>query len=730
MPRIAPHWRRICFGLALGFVGLAAGAARAGSPGDLNGDGLVNADDVSRVLYGITTGNPPVAGADLSGDSVHDAADMTRLILAGARTEATWTPGTEMMLVEQTIGFAGGTITGPAGTPLEGVAVEFRPGALRADSTVRLGYDTGNIIAASGRVSRQPLVLHVNENPFTVFDEAVNITLPITAPAGQPPGTGIQVPYYLQPDGSLEPMTVIDIDRSANTVTFETFHASTIGSIWDPLTNCDEYQAVVRQYYASIPDGFQIPNSGSTLNATGECFGMTAFSAWYERNYRDGADFYPRFMEKIGTTDLTGQDIIATRAFNSITRLWRFYIPIIDRQRRLSEMEQFAVIRNVLQNTDDPVLIYLANSAAYPDAAHAILAYGILQDACNGTVYCYDPNFPGTEQEITLTDGLWVPYAPGGFAFRRINYNGHGSVRLAEAYNYILEDAAEGFQGTNKATIQNLAPASESSSPSRTVTVSGVIQSGEILVSALRIHVGSSYFDTAVPVTGTFSVPVSLEVGRNTLTFETFGVDADNVTRTVPNSMEGVPYVLNCTDDSAALLVTLTWNTGDTDLDLYVYDPSGGVSWYGGRTTADGGELDFDDTTGFGPEHWTLTYNDTVRFNETYRVRVHYYSDHQGADEEPISSGFFVVMQFHENQPNEYTTHVGGGISVDNSSAAGPSGQGASWRDVADMIPVQAAAGRGVEWIVVPITDDAARAPYVAPENRVPGPAKGDWTLE
>lgn len=47
---------------------------------------------------------------------------------------------------------------------------------------------------------------------------------------------------------------------------------------------------------------------------------------------------------------------------------------------------------------------------------------------------------------------------------------------------------------------------------------------------------------------------------------------------------------------------TLTWDN-DTDLDLYVTEPSGDTIWYGSRFSTTGGELDRDDLDGFGPEN-------------------------------------------------------------------------------------------------------------------------------
>jgi len=68
---------------------------------------------------------------------------------------------------------------------------------------------------------------------------------------------------------------------------------------------------------------------------------------------------------------------------------------------------------------------------------------------------------------------------------------------------------------------------------------------------------------------------------------------------------------------------TLTWDN-DTDLDLYVTEPSGDVIWYGNRLSSTGGQLDVDDTDGEGPENifWPT---DFARPG-SYRVEVKMYS--------------------------------------------------------------------------------------------------------
>ena len=84
-------------------------------------------------------------------------------------------------------------------------------------------------------------------------------------------------------------------------------------------------------------------------------------------------------------------------------------------------------------------------------------------------------------------------------------------------------------------------------------------------------------------------------------------------------------------DDARALLVggggdvqvSLTWNT-TADLDLWVTDPAGERIYYGNRTSASGGQLDVDDTSGFGPENIFWPTNGAPA--GTYTVQVDHYA--------------------------------------------------------------------------------------------------------
>ncbi len=72
----------------------------------------------------------------------------------------------------------------------------------------------------------------------------------------------------------------------------------------------------------------------------------------------------------------------------------------------------------------------------------------------------------------------------------------------------------------------------------------------------------------------------------------------------------------------ADLLVTITWNTDGTDVDLHVVEPDGEECLYSHSTTQSGGHITQDVTQGYGPEMYLLKKAPAGR----YRIAVHYFA--------------------------------------------------------------------------------------------------------
>lgn len=77
--------------------------------------------------------------------------------------------------------------------------------------------------------------------------------------------------------------------------------------------------------------------------------------------------------------------------------------------------------------------------------------------------------------------------------------------------------------------------------------------------------------------------------------------------------------------EQADLVVTLTWNTDNTDVDLHVMEPNGDECFYGHRETRSGGKLTQDVTQGYGPEMYVMEKAPRGK----YRIRAKYFSSDQ-----------------------------------------------------------------------------------------------------
>jgi uncharacterized protein YfaP (DUF2135 family) len=96
----------------------------------------------------------------------------------------------------------------------------------------------------------------------------------------------------------------------------------------------------------------------------------------------------------------------------------------------------------------------------------------------------------------------------------------------------------------------------------------------------------------------------------------------------------------------ARLRIVLSWDSAGTDLDLHVVKPDGGHAWYGNRVLKDGGALDVDVTTGYGPE----IFSSSAPPKGNYHVYVNYFGS--GADSSALTVAQVSIIT-NENTPHE-----------------------------------------------------------------------------
>ncbi len=138
-----------------------------------------------------------------------------------------------------------------------------------------------------------------------------------------------------------------------------------------------------------------------------------------------------------------------------------------------------------------------------------------------------------------------------------------------------------------------------------------------------QVEGAESFYDLPMTITereGDLEIPIGLPTNVDKGGFH---VIASLYNRKMQISPPDTTNILLLRLGTGKLQISLSWNN-KTDQDLYVTDPTGKVIYYNSPSSSTGGELDKDDTNGFGPENifWLEDAPDG-----TYHIQVDDYSD-------------------------------------------------------------------------------------------------------
>ena len=624
----------------------------------------------------------------------------------------TFNEGIDILEVTEEITPNGGTLlVSDPSSPIYGVTIQFPGGALPQNTSVSVGYNTGSLTPNRGIYSGVNLII---ETPGVEhFSQPVEIIVPFNDASGN----AVPVPYFINEDGTLSPAQLISINRVDNTFTFHAFHASLWTWIIDIFTDSPDTDTGFRP----LDDGFKIDNVGSSFS-NGECLGMSTFSMWYYENKESSEGrFYPKFYDVLGQdhegNSIRGQDVIATRAHISCHQYVIYYLGIFNQQMNLTAEERYNSITNAITNTLEPVLIILFEAAE--NVGHAVHAFGFDDEDDEGQLFIYDPNYSGDTREIIYdkTNKEFENYED----YDRVAMGGNGSLSLVESYENILSDAKIDFNSSTMPIINIDSHQSGDTVDTHNITLSGQISSVEVLIDKIEVIIHTDKFLASVDQSGNFLIPITLSSGVNHLKFATYGKNptGDEI-QVTPTNMDTEDFTIEVVVPASMILMTLTWDKDDTDLDTYVIDPTGDYSAYYHMVTADGGELDRDDVDGFGPEHWTLMNTDIVRYGQPYRFRVHYYSDHGNG-----GTNYTVTIKLYEGTSREVTHTYTGYLSVSNPSNSGPLDTGSDWADLAELTLTNGSAGTS-SLLFTPLTSPAT---LTEPTLSVPVPSEEERLL-
>lgn len=697
-------------------VPYVVGMTQSEAESAITGAGLALGTVTEQYSYSVPVGqvisqDPAAGGSVTSGSSVD-------LVVSKGPEKAQFTPGISEMSTPVTVDAYGLILQGEEGTPIEDIMVEIPAGAIQKSTDVSIGYNDGTLSVVSGEPSG--VVLVVDTGDLEKLDNPMTVTFKFAESGTKSATDYIPVPYRIDENGELHLVTLISVDEETGTAQFVASRGSSFTWVLVPLNDeSTETKALPTKSSLSLdtgfrpnPDGFERANLGSQYYTDGECAGMTAWTQWYFDTHRSDGTFYGRF-------DRTTEETISTQAFHA-TGAGSPALPTVG-GRLIFDRINFAIAKNALDQTKKPVLLDLFSIDWVLDwdpaivYAHSVLAYGYDETSSYDVLqttdfYIYDPNYPGNDSKKIryLHDShKWEPY--GSHSYDHIASYGE---QLDQEFQAIYESLE--LESTIVIVVDS--HQNDGIVDSYSTIIYGIIENtaNPNADTRLVVVVDGVEFNANVDGDGNFDVEIPIHSGPNDISFITRVYDEVGNYDIVRNNMWDEEFVLNGSMDEAAILVTLTWDKNDTDVDLYVIDPSGDYSCYYNMDTEDGGELDVDDVDGFGPEHWTLTYDDIVRWDQDYTVRVHYYSDHGNGP-----TNYKVTILLNEGSEWQTTQQFSGTLVTCSRDNDGPSDTGADWNDIAVIGPVHTAEGKTIISAVTPLENiPVINMPVPLPEER------------
>ncbi|NLE03647.1 MAG: hypothetical protein GX638_02445, partial [Crenarchaeota archaeon] len=555
----------------------------------------------------------------------------------------TITKGQTTQVTTQTIGSTGGAIQVDSAGPMKGLKIDVPQAASNEAIQFQVTYaDVTNINGLPQGASVKSKLITVSTsgssdwNKYKIFDKQIEVTFPYDSSAVSDESKLIRFYWYDESTGALDAAGFFSEDKSAKTITFLTsafssFIAIEIDMLIADLDNTD-YS--VDTGFRPATEGWFIPNYGSYLESGGNCLGMTSYAKWYYSYGKEqaGVGLYQNYRQGNLTEwrdDATAIQL-ATRCQSGNSGIWGS-LTTEERDWAKSNAREVALswIHGMLV-TGEPQLVGLKtryNNGTWASGGHAVLTY----EYSLGAFEIYDPNFPGStigdsmrEIPFTYSSGFSQTYVSGltrsdSLVFNIFYHAGSKMSATPDAYQGLYDSAEKDFSDNSifpTVTLTDITTTPTGTTPvdtdgdgirdtpESTAIISGTITGGQQAISSTLIFVSNQKYITSV-TDGAFSQEVPLYNGENDLVI--LATDKNTFTNWAGYLRDSI----KCNASISSLTVTLTWDQGNSDVDLHVLepDPSGRHIFYNnkGASYDNSPYLDLDNTHGYGPEHYYAT---------------------------------------------------------------------------------------------------------------------------
>lgn len=461
-----------------------------------------------------------------------------------------------------------------------------------------------------------------------------------------------------------EPVTIVKQDKTAHSFqiearSFSPFLVAAFSALGLPASHSVSN-------FTPANNGWNIQNFGSYYSSGGNCLGMSGYATWFFAN--NAAALSGKYS---ATGNPSIAQLVAARAHLAQSQYWaqksNTYLS------GLGKPATALLMKTYLALFDQPLILLLGQNGS---PRHASVLYGY---DSNGFQF-YDVNVVGAAQNVAFDGTNWGTYA----GYNSFSYVAIPSLGRTEDFARLTTQAEGGF--TTSSLIAVTSPTASQQITGHSVALTGTL-SGSLNSNASMIAYVKGVPQLIASTTGAFSATLPISTGDNTIVLFA-GVDLSLQSNWYANA---ATLILDVTGTGAEtkLLATLTWNQDNTDVDMYVTEPSpsGQTAWFASKSTSNQLNLDFDNTQGFGPEHTTLvTLGNTAGtvLPGQYPIWVHYYSDH-GSGQAVTGT---VTILVNEGQPNQQLLSKNFSIAVSNPANAIPGSTGPDWVQigVADLV--------------------------------------------
>jgi uncharacterized protein YfaP (DUF2135 family) len=557
-----------------------------------------------------------------------------------------------------TIALGGGTVTTPAAT------VTAPPGSSIAPQHISIA----TLAAPPGlpkALTPVGAAVDVSVDSPAMINAPFLIVLPYD-PAGVVNENDMAVVHFDTARSRYEPVTILKHDTTAHTFEIESRTFSPFSIVEFVNSTLDASHSVTN--FSPGHNGWNIsnfggiPNFGSNFLPGGNCLGMSAYATWYFGNHN--SPFLFDEFSASGTPSIA--QLVAVRAHLAQSQYWAqqssTYLSALGSPATAELMKMY------LDIFDQPLILLLGKDG---NPTHA----GVLYGYDSGGFQFYDVNVVGAPESVSFNGVNFGTYSNVGLSFNTFTYVALPSLGRTEDFATLTAQAEGNFASSSLISLTSPTPGQQVAAHS--VDVTGTL-SGSLNSTATVFAYVKGIQQNLLTSNGSFSGTLPVANGDNTIILLAAAM-LDQQSNWYPNAATLIFDVTGGLPPTT-LFTTLAWNQSDTDVDLYVTEPSPSnqTSWFASKQTTNLLTLDFDNTTGFGPEHTTLTTsgpNPGTVLPGDYAINVHYFSDH--GTNQSVNGTVSIVLN--EGMPNQVLITKPFTIGPSNPGNAAPGSTGLDW---------------------------------------------------